>query len=64
MDTPSMYSEGNKNSMDESSQIRWCVERCPRCHSIFTVQILKDDIPAALKCMCCNELTICTENIS
>jgi hypothetical protein len=54
----SMYTENTPNSMGAESQIRWCYLRCKMCHSIFTVTVLKDDIPVATKCMCCDTLFI------
>jgi hypothetical protein len=34
-----------------TAQIKWCWERCRYCYSLFTVTIMKDDIPLATKCM-------------
>ena len=58
---PSAYTEGNNNSMSSDDQIRWLHSRCNRCNSIFTITVLKDDIPVQRKCMSCDELYIYRE---
>ena len=45
---PSMFTDDISR---DNAQIRWCQDRCKRCNSIFTVTLLKNDIPIATKCM-------------
>jgi hypothetical protein len=53
----SMFSEGLPNSIHgDNAQIKWCRERCEKDNSIFTVQLLADDIPVALKCLFCGHM--------
>ena len=49
----SLYTTDTKDSLDGSSQVRWFINRCSKCNSIFTVTILKDDIPVSTACLSC-----------
>lgn len=50
---PDLYVDGNPNSVMDFDQVKWLDFRCPRCNSIFTVTIKKDDIPVESRCMSC-----------
>lgn len=58
---PSIFHEGKDEVNSDNAQIRHASQRCSKCNSIFTIQILKDDIPASLKCLSCNETYMYSE---
>jgi len=59
---PSIFNEGQPNALNQdNAQVRWCLERCKKCHSLVTLQVLANDIPCFLKCMVCDEQHIYSE---
>lgn len=51
-DQPSLFNEGHQKAVTfDNAQFRHCADRCPRCNCIFTIQILMDDEPVALRCL-------------